>query len=57
MKKPSSLAQQVRQAQREVSGWSVERKLGVRLQGNSTLLTQYAPSPTPHTTKTDARRK
>jgi len=35
MKKPSTLAQQVEQAQRIVATWTPERKASVRLQGSS----------------------
>lgn len=42
MKKPSTLAQQIQQAQREVSSWSPEMRASVRLQGNSSLASRYA---------------
>lgn len=45
MKKPSTLAQQVQQAQRIVDGWTPERKASVRLQGSSRYALQLPPSP------------
>lgn len=41
MKKPSSLAQQIQQAQREFERWTPERKAGVRLEGSSDLITKF----------------
>jgi hypothetical protein len=41
MKKPSSLAQQVQQAQREFERWTPERKASVRLEGSSDLITKF----------------
>jgi hypothetical protein len=42
MKKPSSFAQQIQQAQREVNSWTAERKASVRLEGSSNLLNRFA---------------
>lgn len=41
MKKPSTLAEQIRQAQREVNSWSPEVRATVQLEGNSSLLSRY----------------
>jgi hypothetical protein len=46
MKKPSSLAQQIQQAQREFNSWTPERQANVRLAGSSALMTHY-PQPRP----------
>ena len=48
MKKPSTLAQQVQQAQRIFDTWTPERKLSVRLQGTSRYALQLSPAPVPH---------
>lgn len=44
MKKPSSLAEQIRQAQREVNSWPPEVRATVQLEGNSSLLSRYVES-------------
>ena len=46
MKKPSSLAQQIHQAQQEFNSWTPERQANVRLAGSSALMTHY-PQPRP----------
>jgi hypothetical protein len=46
MKKPSSLVEQIHQAQREFKSWTPERQANVRLAGSSALLTHY-PQPKP----------
>ena len=46
MKKPSSLAEQIQQAQREFNSWTPERQANVRLAGSSALMTHY-PQPRP----------
>jgi hypothetical protein len=46
MKKPSSLAQQIQQAQQEFNSWTPQRQANVRLAGSSALMTHY-PQPRP----------
>jgi len=43
VKKPSSLAQQVKQAQKIYGGWTDAQKASVRLQGSSRTLSRFAP--------------
>jgi hypothetical protein len=38
MKKPSTLAQQIEQAQRTIASWSESKKMGVKLQGSDIFL-------------------
>jgi hypothetical protein len=40
MKKPSSLSQQVLQAQRTIKGWSEAEKASVRLEGSTSISTR-----------------
>jgi hypothetical protein len=59
MKKPSTLAEQIQQAQREVNSWSAEMKASLRLQGMSSL-SPRSPEPRTdayHPTKTEHRKK
>ncbi len=42
MKKPSSLAQQVQQAQRIYEGWSDSRKASLRLEGTDVFLNRHS---------------
>ena len=59
MKKHSTLAEQIQQAQLEVSRWSPEMRASVQLQGNSSLISRYI-EPRPTTSqqhKTPARKK
>jgi hypothetical protein len=42
MKKETSLADQVRDAQRTVSGWSEQKRVSVRLEGLDVYLTKDA---------------
>lgn len=44
MKKPSTLAEQIQQAQREVSSWPPELRAAVRLEGNSSMASRH-PEP------------
>lgn len=59
MKKPSTLAQQIQQAQREVSSWSPEMRASVRLQGHSALMSRYVDprQAAPQPQKTVIRKK
>jgi hypothetical protein len=42
MKKPSSLSEQVKQAQKVVSGWSESQRRDVSLQGTDTFLMRHS---------------
>ena len=44
MKKPSSLAQQVEQAQRTFNGWTAAQKSSVRLEGSTGTLARFSSS-------------
>lgn len=57
MKKPSSLAEQVREAQRIYDSWPVERQLSVRLEGSSSLRDRYPSSPSQLPAKTSFKKK
>jgi hypothetical protein len=57
MKKPSTLAQQIRQAQRTFDGWTLDRRLGVRLEGTSAFLPPPASRPHSDTQQNTSERK
>lgn len=59
MKKPSTLAEQIQQAQREVNSWPAEMKASLRLQGMSSLSPRASEprSDVYHSSKTEHRKK
>lgn len=58
MKKPSTLVEQIRQAQREVNSWPPELRATVQLEGNSSLLSRYVePRHPPTQTHKAGKRK
>lgn len=57
MKKPSSLAQQVAQAQRTVNSWSAAEKSSVRLEGSSSTSARFSSrGPTPGLQKAQSKK-
>lgn len=57
MKKRSTLAQQVQQAQRTFDGWTEARKLGVRLEGTSAFTPRTASNTSSQNRLNSSERK